>query len=136
MVEQAEEYSSIGPLKHPNAPMNGRKKLHVSGRPIDVLVHENNLEPGLIKIDVEGAEMLVLKGAFATFRKYQPIVIAEMDDRLLSELGSCSSEMVELLIDAGYQVFDIATGMEIAANKKLFFIGNIVAVPLICANSK
>jgi hypothetical protein len=38
----------------------------------------------LIKIDVQGAEMLVLEGAKRTLRKMRPALFVEVDDRALS----------------------------------------------------
>lgn len=57
-------------------------------------------KPGLIKIDVEGGEMLVLEGARATISTYKPIIIFEhglgasdfygsTPDKLFSFMASC-----------------------------------------------
>lgn len=41
---------------------------------IDEFVQQTGIVPDAITIDVEGAEMRVLKGAFATLREYRPLV--------------------------------------------------------------
>ena len=43
---------------------------------IDNFVEKNNLDVGLIKIDVEGNELEVLKGAEKTIRKFKPVILS------------------------------------------------------------
>jgi FkbM family methyltransferase len=45
---------------------------------LDLYVRENNLRPKLIKIDVEGAEMLVLKGATDVLTSFKPLLVIEI----------------------------------------------------------
>jgi FkbM family methyltransferase len=45
---------------------------------IDVLLAEHALSPAAIKIDVEGAELLVLRGARQTMRDARPVVVLEL----------------------------------------------------------
>jgi len=45
---------------------------------IDRLTKSNKLKPGLIKIDVEGADLKVLQGARKTLKKFKPIIIIEI----------------------------------------------------------
>ena len=42
---------------------------------LDDYVRENNLEVGLIKVDIEGSEQLLLKGAVETIRTQHPILL-------------------------------------------------------------
>lgn len=50
------------------------KELVVQSRTIDSYVEENNLNVGFIKVDVEGAEQDLLKGAINTIRTQKPIL--------------------------------------------------------------
>ena len=50
------------------------KKLEVEEVTIDKFVKDNNLNIGLISIDVEGAEFNLLKGAIETLKNQKPIL--------------------------------------------------------------
>jgi hypothetical protein len=43
--------------------------------------------PSVIKIDVEGAELNVLKGAIETIKKHKPSILVEIHDYEKSEVG-------------------------------------------------
>jgi len=56
----------------------GFKTTDVQIKTIDTLVHQATiLPPDVLKIDVEGAEQLVLKGAEATIKMHHPIILIE-----------------------------------------------------------
>ena len=56
----------------------------------------------IIKIDVEGYEYHVLKGAQNTIRTYMPYLFIELDDNNLKEQESSATELIELLKSYGY----------------------------------
>lgn len=56
--------------------------------------------PDLIKIDCEGAEMQVLRGAAETLRRYRPVVHLEVHPLL----GVSENEVQQFLSSAGYEV--------------------------------
>lgn len=62
----------------------------------------------VVKIDVEGAELLVLKGFIDHLTPASaPDVFCEVDsDALLRELGGCVAELYRLMIDLGYHAYD------------------------------
>jgi FkbM family methyltransferase len=47
---------------------------------LDKYLQSNRLKPSLIKIDVEGAELLVLRGARRTLREVRPLILVEIHD--------------------------------------------------------
>lgn len=55
-----------------------------------------------IKIDVEGAEFLVLKGARQTLMRYSPTLIVELVDKQLRSMGTTAAEVTEFLGSLGY----------------------------------
>ncbi len=76
----------------------------VQARPLDSVVKELQLRRvDVIKADVEGAELMVLKGAGRTLTRYRPVLVVETRDDLLRNLGSSKSELIEFLQDLGYR---------------------------------
>jgi FkbM family methyltransferase len=55
-----------------------KKDVEVGVTTIDAYARENQLAPRLIKIDVEGAEFMLLDGARECIAKYKPLLVIEM----------------------------------------------------------
>jgi FkbM family methyltransferase len=64
---------------------------------LDQLVVDRKLVPNLVKIDIEGAELLALKGAFEVLKNIRPILMVEITNR--------TSEVVELFRSHNYRLF-------------------------------
>jgi len=126
VIPGMEEYSSLGDMVHPSIRGKSFEPVEVQGDTIDNLVGQFNLVPGLIKIDAEGAEYLVLSGAIETLKTYQPVILSELSDLLLRTFGHTSRMVIELLEEAGYEVSDaLRPGTPVVAP----FDGDILAVP-------
>src|SRR5579872_858624 len=78
----------------------------------DTLI-EGQARPKLIKIDVEGAEMLVLRGLRKTLAAH-PFLCLEVDDRKLMPMGTNSNEVLEYLSSFGYKTTRV--GMDVFAH--------------------
>jgi FkbM family methyltransferase len=105
VVDGREEYSSLGRLVHPSvATADAVKEEKASIVTLDFLVAKHQLAPSLIKVDVEGAEFKVLRGAVETLRRFRPYVMAECSDVMLAQQGSSSVEVRELLASLGYRI--------------------------------
>jgi FkbM family methyltransferase len=65
-----------------------------------------DLAPALVKIDVEGAEEQVLRGAAGTLATHRPTVVLE-HNASARHFGTSSSTIHALLASAGLRVFDI-----------------------------
>ena len=61
----------------------------------------------LIKIDVEGAEQLVLEGMLRTLEKHRPHLIVEITHRFLAAFGHSADSLCRLLRPLGYDAYEI-----------------------------
>jgi len=61
----------------------------------------------LIKMDVEGCELLALKGAEKLITKYSPTIIAEINRSALGEMGTSKEELCDYLKSFGYEGFKL-----------------------------
>ncbi|MGO9209711.1 MAG: FkbM family methyltransferase [Terriglobales bacterium] len=85
----------------------------------------------VIKMDVEGAEMLALRGATETLRRFHPLLLLEVSDRTLQHQSSSSREVLDFLVREGYRFygFDPRSGLpQPQASRPHFDSENIVAV--------
>jgi FkbM family methyltransferase len=64
--------------------------------------------PHLVKVDVEGAEHLVLRGGLETLREHQPMIIFEHQRATASHYGTGPEEMFDLLVEGiDMRIFDM-----------------------------
>ena len=105
-IEGKEEYSSLGAMDHPAINNNNKIQIETVSRTLDQLVSDNMIEPGFIKIDVEGAENLVLKGAVETLQRNRPIIVSELYDFLLKRNGTSAQQVISKLESLDYSVID------------------------------
>jgi FkbM family methyltransferase len=105
-IEGKEEYSTIGQLVHPSTSGNASTTVSIEVTTLDALVARFELNPGFVKIDVEGMEHLVLAGASHILDHYRPVILSELSDPLLRANGSSSQEVIKSLMARGYVVSD------------------------------
>ncbi|GHB59195.1 SAM-dependent methyltransferase [Persicitalea jodogahamensis] len=79
-IEGMSEYSSTSEIVHPAVMNETISHSKVEGDTLDNLVDKHGLQPGFIKIDVEGGEREVLNGASLTIDRYRPIILLEIND--------------------------------------------------------
>ena len=86
-----------------------------SGRPVecetlDSWASKTDLRSlAVIKIDVEGGEVEVLRGAAETVHRLRPRLVIEVVDSALRQFGSSAEELFELLRQWGYR-YDFVVG--------------------------
>ena len=89
---------------------NGKESFFVKIICIDDWVESKNItQVDLIKIDVEGFEMEVLKGAEKTLKTFKPLLFIELDNNNLKLHNSSAKELVEYLMFLGYEILHTET---------------------------
>lgn len=71
---------------------------------LDGFCAARGLVPEVIKIDVEGAELRVLRGAKALLAQYHPVLILSVHPRELLDLGDSVAGVYDFLIALGYTI--------------------------------
>jgi len=105
-VEGMEEYSSLGSMSHHAIKKEEYVEYSVTAMTLDELVEIFELEPGFIKIDVEGAEKKVIDGALMTLKKFRPVVLAEVNEELFKNNGTTIKEVLNVFSKLNYKVID------------------------------
>ncbi len=89
-------------------PADLRSVAIVPGLTIDGLVDQQGLPPpNLVKIDVEGAEVEVIRGMSALIERHHPVVVCEIDDRTEGALDAKRRQVTDALEDLGYELADL-----------------------------
>lgn len=93
-------------------PLPTGEQADVENIEVELEVLDDVLEPGyrprLIKVDVEGAEQQVLRGAIVTLRRHRPIVIFEHGSGSAETYDTGPADIYALLCDeVGYRIFDL-----------------------------
>jgi len=78
----------------------------------DVLSRNALSRIDMIKIDIEGGELAMLRGAVETIRRYRPVLIFELLRPALLSQGASPEKVIEFLESQGYALyqFDPSTG--------------------------
>jgi FkbM family methyltransferase len=94
-------------------PVDGFERTLVHVTTIDREVHLLGVVPTVLKIDVEGAEWDVLKGAEATLANYHPRICLSLHTAALRSLGATPELVLRWLADLGYQHHTISDDHEL-----------------------
>ncbi len=78
---------------------------------LDDLVDELGIgDVGLVKIDVQGAEERVLRGAQDLLARHRPVLFVELDPKHLKRQGSNASAVLSTLRDHSYEFATLGEG--------------------------
>lgn len=89
------------------SPPDASGGLSIPLRTLDSLRDELAFRPDVMKIDVEGYEISVLRGAGRILREDRPILFLEVHPQRIHELGGTMSELGDLLAEHGYRILDL-----------------------------
>jgi FkbM family methyltransferase len=81
--------------------------LRVECTTLDAFIESGSLRVDLIKVDVEGHELEVLKGAISLLQTQHPAVVCEVDDGHLKSMRTSAAELRLFLNRLGYREYDL-----------------------------
>jgi FkbM family methyltransferase len=97
-------YSGFKERRYPGE--ESLEKLEVRTERLDSALPDGYV-PALIKIDVEGAELQVLKGGIETIARHRPVIVFEHGKGATDHYGAGPDDVYDLLSEAGLRIFDI-----------------------------
>lgn len=103
-LEIAQYHTGLNRLSNSNQIVGQRAKVAAfKGSELLALLLSNR-KAALVKIDVEGAEVMVLRGLRSYLMEYVPEnVVVEITPRFLAYFGSSKRELYELMAEVGYK---------------------------------
>ncbi len=111
------------------------KSVTVPCTTLDIYMAEHPItRVDVMKVDVEGAELGVLRGADKLLHDHQPVLLLEFEERMQRQAGTSCRELADHLAKKGYALFRIGDSHEKAPEP--YVIGpneppslNVLAVP-------
>jgi FkbM family methyltransferase len=89
-------------------PQDKNNSIEILTKRLDDVGQIRNLDKiSLIKIDVEGAELDVIKGALETIRKNKPVLFIELLRKWSKVFGYHPNDVLIILQELGYNVFEV-----------------------------
>ena len=82
-----------------------KTQIDVPAISLDTFSKQSGLVPRVIKIDIEGAEFLALRGSTELLRKHRPVIIVEIHPYWLPQ-GQTQEQILEFLRGYGYTLLD------------------------------
>jgi FkbM family methyltransferase len=124
----------------------GEYRFEVRLIPLDDYLRDQPLPRlDLMKIDVEGAEVRVLRGARQTIARFHPLIVFEVCPSWLAKMQTSAAELFAELVEHGYSIHPLpgraiawerqVTLDDVAKLRPGAFV-NLVAVPLLSATSE
>jgi FkbM family methyltransferase len=111
-----------------------RRVLRITTRRIDSLIEDGTISvtgPVFMKIDVEGAEGRVLRGAAGLLRHHRPVVYFECQTHSAARQGETPDGVWDELGKVGYQIFGNRASRFISVGSIQPDIANYLAIPRI-----
>jgi len=89
------------------ASMGALEKIACPCTTLDLFCAEHNITPQLVKCDVEGAELLVIRGGLSILATHQPVILIELLRKWAEKFGYHPNDVFAQLSALGYQAFTI-----------------------------
>lgn len=91
------------------ADIEGAMRVTALAITLDQWVSSQRVSPDFIKCDVEGAELLVFRGARETLENCKPVVVTELLRKWSKPFGYHPNDVLNLFSDIGYRCFAIGS---------------------------
>ena len=91
-------------LLNTNRTLTPTNQVSVDIRTLDGLVSYYQFQPSVIKIDIEGAELLALKGMVDTLKKFRPVVFFEMNPQNLAVYPYEATDIISFFHQNNYKI--------------------------------
>lgn len=92
-------------------PNEENERVECQAIPLDIFAQQQKLHRlDLVKCDVEGAELLVIRGALKTIQTHKPILMLEMLRKWARLFGYHPNDTIELLSQYGYSCWSFSGG--------------------------
>jgi FkbM family methyltransferase len=124
-----EAHNTLGAFAYRGIEASGTETVVV--RQLDAVLQDNPLQRiDVMKLDVEGAELRMLRGAISTLEHYRPYILFEVSEKSLHHQNSTREELLTFLQSRGFRLysFDPLTGLPMAASPGVYS-DNMLAVP-------
>ncbi len=86
------------------SPTGEINRISVECTTLDLFVEKTGYIPQFIKIDVEGAELSVLRGGIQILKRYRPIIGCEVHEYQLGKFGHKVDDLFSFMRDLNYSV--------------------------------
>lgn len=85
------------------------EKITCPGTTLDSFCTRHGLAPGIIKCDVEGAELMVIQGGEKMLATHKPVILIELLRKWSRQFGYHPNHAVTLLARHGYRAYTLST---------------------------
>ena len=93
---------------------------------LDDVFEAHSISPDFMKLDVEGYELEALMGMERTLRRCSPVVVCELTDDFLREVGQSARQLVAYMESLGYACWSISPSADVPAGTRLSASGGNV----------
>lgn len=103
----------------------------VEGTSVDDWASESRVENlQAMKIDAEGSELFVLKGAQGVLERLRPSVVLEINEVVLRQAGTSAKQVIDHLMKSRYRLFALSPSrLEEVSSGRANFTSEVLALP-------